>query len=287
MADISDVTSALVNIIVATIYPNSTNQPPLAGAAVRVFEGWPVPQQLDADMATGNTTQVSVFPLPGEQPATRYLNDGEAVLSISPAKLHLAIADQTITVSGTIPTADDRHTLVALVNGRVYTYVVQTADTLNSAAAGLAAAINADPPGASSAGPVIAVAGAALIGGARVAVTGQYAREVRRQNRPVQITVWAPTPQIRSAIASAIDVALADTRFLSLADQKARMVYRSSSITDSGQKDRAWRRDLIYAIDFGTTVVKTTTTVAAEVVTVAAQGPDQTVAATPVLSKNF
>jgi hypothetical protein len=287
MADISDVTSALVSLIAAAVYPSGTSQPPVAGAAVKIFEGWPVPQQLDADMALGTTTQVSVFPLPGEQPTSRYLNDGESVLSISAPKLSLSVALQAITLSGVIPAASDRHTLVAEVNGRVYTYVVQASDTLTGAAAGLAAAINVDPPGASSSGAVVTVAGAARIGGARVAVTGQYARDVRRQNRPVQITVWAPTPQLRSAIASAIDVALADTRFLTLADQKARMVYRSSLISDRGQKDRAWRRDLIYAVDFGTTVVKTTTTVAAESFTVTAQGPDQAVAPTPMLTLNL
>lgn len=286
MADLSDVTAALVKLAAAAVYPSGVSQASVAGVAVKVYEGWPVQQQLDADLAAGSA-QVSIFPQPGESITSRYLNDGESVLAISAAKLSMAIAGQTITLSGAIPAAGDQHTLIALVNGKPYAYAVQANDTLASAAAGLAAAINADPLGASAAGQVVTVAAPSRIQAARVATTGQYARELRRQVRNVQITVWAPSPQVRNALASAIDVALADTRFLSLADQKARLLYRSSAIVDTGQVNRAYRRDLIYSVEYGTTVVKTTTTVASEAINVSAQGQNPAVVSPLINTTNI
>lgn len=273
MADITDVTQALVALVAGALYPNGTSQPSAAGIPVKVYEGWPVPRHLDEDLQVGGAN-VSVYPLPGERTTTRYLNEGESELSISSPKIAAAIAGRVITLSGQIPAADDPHTLVAIINGKTCHYRVLPSDTLASAAAGLAAAINAEAPGATVAGPAITVAPTTRITTVRIAVTGTYQREVRRQTRPVQITVWAPNPQLRTAVSKIIDAALADMPFIDLYDQKARMRYQSSNIIDSGQNDRAWRRDLIYTVDYGTTVAKTATTVAAESISVYPQHPN-------------
>ena len=53
MADLTDVQNAIAATVAQTIYPNGTGQPSAVSAAVRIFPGWPLPQQLDADMQSG------------------------------------------------------------------------------------------------------------------------------------------------------------------------------------------------------------------------------------------
>lgn len=286
MADQSDVLDALVASIAAAVYPNGTSQPAVAGGGARVYPGWPVPQQLDADLGAG-ITHVSVFPLPGEAVTSRYLNGNERELSTSPAKLFLTVAGQAITLSGSIPTAADPHTLVLIVSGKSYAYAVKTTDTLATAASALAALVAVDVPGTAAAGAVLTLPIAGRIGAARVATTGTYSRTLRTQTFPVQITVWAPSPQDRKDVAAAIDVALAAAPFLSLADQKARLSYRGSTTTDAGQKDRAYRRDLVYLAEYSTTLVSTTTTVAVEAINVTAQGADPAVGTLSINTTNL
>ena len=50
MADISDVDGYLASAVVAAVYPAGTSQPSVANMDIRVFEGWPTPDQLDHDL---------------------------------------------------------------------------------------------------------------------------------------------------------------------------------------------------------------------------------------------
>lgn len=286
MADLSDVTQALVALVAAAVYPNGTAAPSVTGAPTRIYEGWPVPRQLDEELQAG-AINVSVYPLPGEQLTTRYLNDGEDVLSISTPKLSASLTGQVITLSGQIPAADDPHTLLAIVNGQPYEYAIKATDTMAQAAAGLAARIATGVPGTTSAGAAITVPAAGRIRAVRVAVTGSFVREVRRQARNFQITIWAPSPELRAQAAGAIDPVLADTEFLTLPDQKARLRYVASPISDGGQQDRAWRRDLIYMVDYGTTVQRSTTTVASMAISTTPEGVNPAVANLNVNTTNL
>ena len=63
MPDLSDVSAQIATICAATCYPNGTGSPSIAGVDIRIFEGWPVPAQLDADIAAGKIN-VSVYPVP-------------------------------------------------------------------------------------------------------------------------------------------------------------------------------------------------------------------------------
>jgi hypothetical protein len=286
MADISDVIGAIVTLVAAAAYPSGTGSPSVIGADVRVYEGWPLPQQLDTDLAAGKA-HVSLWALPDDQVTSRYLNDGETTVSISTAKLQMTVSGQTITLAGTIPGADDPHTLVLLVNGKPYAYAVLTTDSLATAMASLADLVAVDVPGASSSGAVITLPTTGRVGAARVAVTGTYSRVLRTQTRSVQITVWASSPALRSTLASAIDVALADTRFLVLSDQKARLIYRRTIVVDKGQKEQAYRRDLIYSVEYSTTVVKKTTTVAVQTINTSVQGQNTALAAVAINTTNL
>jgi hypothetical protein len=51
LADLSDVTAYLYQQAIAAVYPSGTSQPSVAAMDVRLFEGWPIPDQLDRDLA--------------------------------------------------------------------------------------------------------------------------------------------------------------------------------------------------------------------------------------------
>src|SRR6266576_4623553 len=80
MADLSDVTAYLASAAANAVYPNGTSQSSIAAMDCRIFEGWPMPEQLDRDMLGqmlsgtppepivrpgGTVANVSVFPMQG------------------------------------------------------------------------------------------------------------------------------------------------------------------------------------------------------------------------------
>lgn len=271
MADVIDVQTALVALAAAALYPNGTGQPSAAGGVpCKVYAGWPTESQLDSDLAVG-TAHVTVFPRPEERNTTRFSQDWQPQ-TINSATLTLTINGQQITVGGVVPPANNPHNLSILANGKPYVYAVQTSDTLNSIAAALAALIAADLPGTSAAGAVVNLPGTGRIGAARVGVTGTAIREVRRQERHFQITVWADTPTHRDAVAQPVDQVLATTKFLTMPDGfAARLIYRGSPVSDNMQKTRLFRRDLIYLVEYATTQAETETQITQEQLNVSAR----------------
>ena len=263
MADVSDVCNALVTLAAQAVYPNGTGQASIANTGVRLFQGWPLPQQLDADLKAG-VCQVSVYPRPEERNTARYPQDWQQRTLNTPT-LGLAINGQQVTVSGTIPPANNPHNVMVMVNKVPYVYAVQTSDTLTSIATALAALIVADVAGTTSSGSVITMPTSAMVSAARVGVQGVSMRELRRQERVFQVSIWADTPAHRDTIAQAIDVALAATNFLNLSDlSAARMIYKSSGVDDQYQKDKLYRRDLFYTVEYATTQIETDTQITQE-----------------------
>lgn len=284
MADLSDVESALVALIAQTVYPNGTSQPSAAGIPVKVYAGWPTQSQLDADLAAG-TAHVTVFPRAEERNTTRYSKDWQG-LSTSTPTLTLTVAGQTITVGGTVPPAGNPHNVSVLANGQSFAYAVQPTDTLTSIATALATLIAAGIAGTTSSGAVITLPSSARIAAARVGVTGTLIREIRRQERVFQLTVWADTPAHRDAVAQPVDVALAATQFLTLSDQSAaRLIYKSCIITDLLQKAKLYRRDLLYIVEYATTQTATATQITQEQINLGAQ--DDTGAAVSTTQVNL
>lgn len=270
MADVIDVQNALVALAAAALYPNGTGQPSAAsGVPCKVYAGWPTESQLDSDLA-GGTAHVTVFPRPEERNTTRFPQDWQPQ-TMNAATLTLTINGQQMTVGGVVPPANNPHNLSVLANGKPYVYAVQTSDTLNSIAAALAALIAADIPGTGAAGAVVTLPGTGRIGAARVGITGTAVREVRRQERHFQITVWADTPAHRDAVAQPVDLVLATTKFLTMPDGfAARLIYKNSPISDSLQKTRLFRRDLIYLVEYATTQTETETQITQDQLGVAA-----------------
>ena len=254
MSDISDVSSALIAICVNAVYPTGTGNASVTGSAVRLFAGWPVPQLLDADLAAGNS-QISVFPTPTETNTTRYSKDW-VNQSVNPQTITATVSGQTVTIGGAQPSTFYPHVISIGVNGVPYIYTTLQTDTLATIAAALGALI----AGAGVVGAVITVSTTARLNFARIGVTGTSIRELRRQTRVMQLSVWTSTPSMRDTLARAIDTALAATEFLTMPDgYGARLVYKGSHILDDVQKASLYRRDFLYMVEYATTQTETDT----------------------------
>jgi hypothetical protein len=83
---------------------------------------------------------------------------------------------------------------------------------------------------------------------------GVSIREIRRQTRTFQITVWANCFDQRDPIAKVLDSALGAITRLALPDgSQGVMTYVNSAQDDSLQKQRIYRRDLFYSVNYATT----------------------------------
>lgn len=258
MADISDVENALVSTIAGVLYPNGTSQTSVTGVPTIIYAGWPQASQLDTDMAAFATgvgrLHVTIFPTNTERNTTRYSTDFQEVTA-NPATLTITTAGQTVTLGGTVSTPQN---VALIINDLPYSYKVQAGDTLDSIAASVAALIS----GATSAGAVITIPVTGRIASARIGSSGTIARVTRNQQRTMQITVWADTPDHRSATASVIDSALSAMDFLPFADGgQGRLLYVASHVDDMTQKANVFRRDLLYSVDYATTVTADATEV--------------------------
>jgi len=255
MADISDVENALVSLIEQIAYPTGTANPSVLLNAesqpveVKVYRGWPIPANLDADVLADNIVNVSIYPMGVERNTTRYGSDYETLPLPAPT-LTLIAAPTTLTVGGTVSTPQN---VAAIVNGIGYSYGVQPGDTLTSIATGLAALINEDTACTSS-GPVITIPSAHSIV-PRIGVVGTAYKEVKRQTRNIMISVWCPDPALRDAAGKLFDPVLADRNFITLADTTVcRFIYVSSPVTDGPEKETVYRRDFIYSAEYATVV---------------------------------
>ncbi len=254
MADLSDVEMALVDLAGLALYPTgSTGETPspVAGLAVLIYPGWPDPASLDAAMAAGKA-HVSVFPRPAERNTTRYPRDREEGAK-SLATYTLTAAGQVITVGGAAPGSYFPQNLVALVGGRPYAAQSLAGQTAAQVAQALATAIQADYPAATILGAAITLPATAHIGALRVGTGGLVKRELRRQERQFQVTTWAPSPATRRAVAEPIDLAITGADFLTLADgSRARVIYHGTMESDAVQKQRIYRRDLLFTVEYPT-----------------------------------
>lgn len=280
MADVQDVLDTVAAQVAGFVYPNGTGQPSVSGKAINVFPGWPMPNQIDADMPTG-VADVSVYATPTERNTTRY-QPKQKVMSIAAATVTLTAAGGTLTVGGVMPSPFTPHNVAALINGQAFIYPVQPADSLTSVATGLANLIAAQYPGTTNSGPVITLAAGVEAAVARVGTTGVVTTEWERQAQLFQITVWAPDPATRKAIGAAIKEALAPITFITMPDgYGARIRYVRNVLSDVAEKVHVYRRDLYYEIEYATTATEQVATVVATKVEV------ETQAGTPVFTRTY
>ncbi|MBB3258217.1 hypothetical protein F4827_003085 [Paraburkholderia bannensis] len=262
MADVQDVLNTVAAQIAGFVYPSGTAQPSVTGKAIKVFPGWPMPNQIDIDMPQG-VADVSVYATPTERNTTRY-RPKQKVMAIATATISLSAGVGTLTVGGSMPSPFTPHNVAAIVGGQAFVYPVQASDTLTSVATGLANLIAAEYPGTTNSGPVITLPRGVSASAARVGTTGTVTTEWERQSQIFQITVWAPDPSTRATIGAAIKSALSQIAFITMPDgYGARIRYQRNVLSDAAEKVHVYRRDLYYDIEYATTSTKQIATVVA------------------------
>ena len=263
MADLSDIEASLVTLIGKALFPTIVYLPgdyqtSATGTVVKLYRGWPETANLDADLMAGRA-HVSLFSDPGmTRNVSRWFSEPVTVSAVAPT-IAATAAGAVVTLSGTVTAGN----VVGLQGGsplRAYAYICQAGDTLATAAAALAAKI----AGATVSGVVITMP-TALNVAARTMNPQTVMTVTRQQEQGLRVSVWAPTPQARDALVSLIDNALAGmknangflTRFFGVgAYESARLVYRTSYTNDMPSRDRAWRRDLCYTVEYPTTLIE-------------------------------
>ena len=249
MADLLDVENVLVAIAANAIYPNGTSQPSVAGIDVKIFAGWPMAANLETDIKN-NTANISIYPTNSVRNTSRFDRAWQQ-LSINAPTLTLTVNNNNqITVGGTVSIPQS---CMIINNGVSYVYVVKANDTLNT----IAANINALIPNATVSNAVITIAGSYRLV-ANVGTTGASVQELDREERVFKITVWAPDYSTRSLIASAIRIAYSSAVRIALPDGLyANIKYSGSHELDDIQKINIYRRDIMFSVEYATTVSET------------------------------
>lgn len=248
MADESDVENALVTLVSAALYPNGTSVVSVPGPDCRVYRGWPTSAALDADLTAGKIN-VTVFSGTGPGVATTRYGEAWTATPRTPT-LGVAVSGSTVTFSGT---ADVGQLAGILIDGAGYVYRTQVGDTPTLVAAALAAQIAAQMIVQIS-GTTLTIPGAGDLV-ARVAADATGQQEIRRQRQIFRVTSWCPSPALRDATAVAIDQALAQLRFIALADgSSGRTVYFGTTVFDQSEDALLYRRDLLYSIEYATLI---------------------------------
>lgn len=250
MADLSDVESALVGAITAIVYPGGASLPSLTGSPVRVYRGWPLSGSLDNDLLAG-IVNISVFPIPG---GTRNTTRWRPVADVTPG-----VATLTVTTNGASATFGGTggagQLAGLLVANQAFVYRGQAGDTPALVAAMLAQSVRASMVCWLSGTTVTVPEATTLV--ARVAADGTLLTEWARQEQGFRISAWCPSPAVRDSVCTAIGATLSAVAFLTLADGTAgRIRYRSTSSFDDDQDAQVYRRDLIYDVEYGTTIAQ-------------------------------
>jgi hypothetical protein len=262
LADLSDVTAYLYGVSSNAVYPDGIGQPSAAAMDCRIFEGWPIPEQLDQDLAGtmlagspprevprpgGPVASISVYPMPGTGVAVPQILDETYVIVRPVFGLTLSASGNTVTLAGQ-PAAGEYITLVC-DDLHVYSQTGSTAAALLSA---LATAAQADYPATAATPTTLTVpVGRKLI--VRQGAAGMLGKVTHRQRHSIMVTVWAPTHAVRAALASAIDVAIKKNIRITLPDtSQALVIYSRTNTSDEQQSSTIYRRDLIYDVEYAT-----------------------------------
>lgn len=280
MADISDIEQTLVTIIGNILIPNGV---PATSYSTKIYRGFPSATTLDGDLAN-QISHVIVNEAAGySRPTIGYLTCN--VTTPGMTTLTVSVSGTVVTFGGT---ANATQLAGVMVNGVPFSYECLANDTPTTVAAALVALINAAIPSYNqltdlnpiASGPTITFnqsvlseeailtdysgnpliiyeqqSGFRLI--ARVGSTGTNRYMPRYQTSGFRIMTYAYNTAARDAICSLIDQQIsANYRFITLADgQSARMIWRNQYSDDMPQKEQSWRRDLLYTVEYSTSII--------------------------------
>ena len=252
MADQSDVEVALAGAVGATLYPGGLTAPcAVPGAVVRIYRGWPVSSALDADLAAGRTN-VSISASQGSSVNTTRWLDETYMSPLTAPTLLVNANGGSATFSGNAAAGQ----VAAVIAGPASAaYRTVAGDTPATVAAALAALL-APQMTASVDDATLSVTGVPVLI-ARTEADQPTVRVTRRQQQTFKVVCWCPDPATRDAVGSTIDAALSAIDFLGLADgTSGRLLAVSSTVSDRWEDATLYRRELVYSVDFATTVSK-------------------------------
>lgn len=252
MADQSDIETVLAGLVARLVYPQGTDAPSVTGGLVRIYRGWPNQAALNADLAAGTVT-VTIFPDPAQhRVTTRYIDPPIPQKPVSPT-LSVAVSGVVATFSGT---ATLGQLAGLLVDNTAFVHRTAAGDTPELVASILASYIRTLRI-AQVAGVKITVPGAGSLVG-RIVADQATQTETRRQMQGFRLSCWCPDPATRDTVAGLIDEGLSAITFLALPDNNAaRMRQTGTLVFDQSQNAGLYRRDLLVAVEYPTTIVTT------------------------------
>jgi len=249
MADQSDVATALVSAITTILYPNGLSSNSLLAQTVKIYRGWPNTATLRTDLSA-NTLNVSVFPNADTSRNTTRWADGLVVAGRVIPTLNVDISGTSATFSGA---ADKGQLAGLLVDTMAVVHRTIAEDSPELVAATLAQLIRTKRIALVS-GATVTVPGAGLLLG-RVVADQTALGWTRSQQQQFRVSCWCPDPSSRDSVASAIDTALSSCTFIDLSDgSSGRLRYAGTTEFDQSQDAALYRRDLVYSVDYLTTV---------------------------------
>lgn len=262
MADLSDITAYLSTLATTAVYPNGTSQPSVAAMDVRIFEGWPNPDQLDRDMsgntltgtppvvtprANGPLSNVSIYPMQGLNTTPYQILDNTYVISQPVYGLGITVVGTVITLTGA-PSVGE---YVSIIADKSFVFSASGPSTAGLLAA-LLTQVQVNYPTASATGTTLTIPYSfALV--VRHGGVGVLGKTTHRQRQSIMITVWAPNHRARTALASAIDNIFKQNVKITLSDtSQALICYNRTNVSDDKQLSTIYRRDLIYDAEYAT-----------------------------------
>jgi len=250
MAAQSDVEQALVGVIAQVLYPSGETMASSVGAPARIYRGWPLTSALDNDLAAG-WINVSIFAeATAQRNTTRYMNEWVSQVSV-PLTLWATVTGTTVQFGGAVGVGQ----LAGIeVDGVCFVYATQANDTAVTVAGNLAMLVNAQQIALASGSSVVIPGASRLV--ARVGSGGSAMMQTRRQEQSFRISFWCADPQMRDVCANAVDAALAQINFLPLMDGSVgRLLFRQSIALDRAEDAALYRRDLLYSVEYPTTLI--------------------------------
>lgn len=243
MPDISEILNEMVVQIASAIYPAGLESPSTSGAPTKIFPGWPDPGSLDQDLSNRIVT-ISLFPRPGiGKVTTRYSKEWAHSNQIPVPTLTASVDGRTVTFNG----VGEEGLIAGIIEGsQSWPLRVEKSWTPDRVAREFKKIVR---PGVILDGHSLIFPGEQRLV-ARTASQVPESRELRRQIKGVQITVWAPSSELRDKTFKAVDLWVASHPFFTVLGSAIRLEYSGDSFDDDGRQANLHRRDLLVSVEY-------------------------------------
>lgn len=253
---IQDVEETFV-VAVASAVQSAITAGTLTAPPAQCVPGFPVSNEL-AEILLAGEYQISVYILPDAKQTSRYVPVPFEISSPN-VPLVATISGSTITFSGSIVAGLNIHTFVGPLLSDAF-YKTTSNDTLATVATAVEGAINAlGIPGvsATASGDTVSTTGAPYlicrVGSSNVSM----AIEVNRFTQGVQVSIWAPNPQLRFTVHDPIAYSIGTTLapFMSLSDGTPMRVQNTGVVKWNKDKSQSayscYEHHSIFQVEYG------------------------------------